>query len=237
MHSRTPAFVLATALLSAPGLAAADPPVHLQTTIGTDAPLAVNVRADLELPGRLRLMASGGVTPDLYLSAFNGIVSASAGTQSDAGLSGIRLTSATSWRVHAGWRPAPNAGLLLMGGYGRVDLSGEVSARELITSVTGLAPPANVPEANGMYDVTATLHTLNAEIGWEFLFLGDHLALMTAVGLMATVDSRTTITPRFTSTTPGAADARRSAQDSIDQVLRSYAFVPTFSLSLGYRFF
>lgn len=87
-----------------------------------------------------------------------------------------------------------------------------------------------------MYDVAATLHTLNAEIGWEFLFFGDRLALMTAVGFMGTVDSRTAITPRFSSTTPGAADARRNAQDAIDQVLRSYAFLPTFSLSLGYRF-
>lgn len=236
MHSRTPAFVLAAALMSAPGLATADPPVHLQTTLGTDAPLAVNLRADLELPGRLRVMASGGFTPGPYLDAFNAIVTATAGSQTDGGFSGVRLTSGTSWRVHAGWRPAPNAGLLLMGGYGRVDLRGEVSARALITSVTGLAPPANVPEATGMYDVAATLHTLNAEIGWEFLFFGDRLALMTAVGFMGTVDSRTAITPRFSSTTPGAADARRNAQDAIDQVLRSYAFLPTFSLSLGYRF-
>jgi hypothetical protein len=63
------------------------------------------------------------------------------------------------------------------------------------------------------------------------------LATQTAVGFVGTVDSRTTITPRFASTTPGAAEARRVAQNWVDQALQSYVFLPTFSLSLGYQSF
>jgi hypothetical protein len=48
--------------------------------------------------------------------------------------------------------------------------------------------------------------------------------------------SGTPSTPQFVSTTPGAAEARVTAQGYIDQVLQSYVFLPTFSLSLGYRF-
>lgn len=236
MHSPASAFVLAAALVTAPALAKADPPVHFQTTLGTDLPLAVTLRGDLELPGRLRLMASAGVTPEPYLAAFNSVLAASSGSQSGSGLMGIQLTGGTSWRVHAGWRPAPNAGLLLMGGYGRVDLRGTANARELIASVTGMTPPPSVPEANGVYDVETTLHTLNAEVGWEFLFFGDHLVLQTAVGVMGTFDSRTAITPRFASTTPGAAEARNAAQTYVDQTVRTYGILPTFSLNLGYRF-
>ena len=60
--------------------------------------------------------------------------------------------------------------------------------------------------------------------------------LQTAVGFVGTIDSQTTITPRFVSTTAGAAAARQTAQGYVDQVLQSYVFLPTFSLSLGYRF-
>ncbi|MDO9018116.1 MAG: hypothetical protein Q8S73_02995 [Deltaproteobacteria bacterium] len=230
------ALALVTPLLCAPALASADP-FHFQVSAGTDAPLAVSLRGDVELPGRLRVMASVGVTPSLYLDAFNGVISAAGGgSQTSAGPYGLRLDRGSMWRVHAGWRPFPGAGLLLMGGYGRLTLSGDASARELITTVTGQPPPAQVPEANGVYDVTSTLHTVSAELGWEFTFFGDHLVIQTAVGFVGTVDSRTAITPQFVSTTPGAAEARVTAQGYIDQVLQSYVFLPTFSLSLGYRF-
>jgi hypothetical protein len=63
------------------------------------------------------------------------------------------------------------------------------------------------------------------------------LAIQTAVGFVGTVDSRTTITPRFASTTPGAAETRRVAQNWVDQALKSSVFLPTVSLSLGYRLF
>jgi len=69
------------------------------------------------------------------------------------------------------------------------------------------------------------------------LFFGDRLVLQMAVGFVGTVDSRTAITPRFASTTPGTAEARRTAQDYVDHVLRSYVFLPTFSISLGFRLF
>lgn len=233
---RCPALALSAALACAPALAGADP-FHFQTSVGTDVPLAVSLRGDVELPGRLRVMASAGVTPAAYLAAFNGVLSAAGGgSQSSSGDLGVRLTEGSMWRVHGGWRPFAGAGLVLMGGYGRLDVAGSASARELITAVTGQAPPAQVPEANGVYDVAATLHAVSAELGWEFLFFGDHLVLQTSVGFVGTVDSRTTITPRFTSTTPGAAEARRAAQTWVDQSLQSYGFLPTFSLSLGYRF-
>lgn len=236
---RSTATALGLVLSLAPAIARADPPVHLQTSIGTDVPVAVSLRGDIEFPGRLRLMASGGVMPGAYLSAFNGIITAAGGgnSQGTNGLLGAQLDHGTAWRVQAGWRPFPGAGFLLMGGYGRIDVSGSANARDVITAVTGTAPPASVPEATGVYDVASTLHTVTAELGWEFLFFNDHLALQTAVGFVGTIDSRTTITPRFASTTPGAAAARTAAQNYVDGVLQSYAFLPTFSLSLGYRFF
>lgn len=239
MRGHAPAFTLVAALaLCAPRTAGADPP-HFQASVGTDAPISLMVRGEVELPGRLRLMASVGTTPQPYLDAFNGVLRAAAGgsTQSSVGILGIRLDSGSAWRLHAGWRPIAGAGLLIMGGYGRLNLAGSANAREVITSITGVPPSPQVPEANGIYDVRATLHMLDVELGREFLFFGDHLVIQTAVGLAGTVDARTTITPRFPSTTPGVAATRTQAQDYTDHVLRSYVFLPTFSLSLGYRFF
>jgi hypothetical protein len=236
---RYPALPLAllASLVLAPALAAADP-LHLQVAAGTEAPVALSLRGDVELPGRLRLMASVGTTPQAYLAAFNGLIRA-AGTssQSSSGLFGIGLDGGSAWRVQGGWRPFAGAGLVLMGGYTRLDLSGSASAREVVTSVTGQAPPPSIPEASGVYSVASTLHMVSAELGWEFLFFGDHLVIQTAVGFVGTIDSRTTITPRFASTTPGAAAARATAQTFVDQALQAYVFLPTFSLSLGYRFF
>jgi len=231
------ALTLLASMGCAPAIALADP-FHFQVAAGTEVPLALSLRGDVELPGRLRVMASVGTTPALYRDAFNGIISA-AGTssQTSSGLYGISLDSGSMWRIHGGWRPFPNAGLLLMAGYARLDLSGTASASELITSVTGRPPPPNVPEANGVYSIASTLHAFNADLGWEFLFFGDRLVLQMAVGFVGTVDSRTAITPRFASTTPGTAEARRTAQEYVDHVLRSYVFLPTFSLSLGFRLF
>jgi hypothetical protein len=237
MRTTAAALTLLTSLVSAPGIGLASP-FHAQASAGTDAPLTLSIRGDIELPGRLRVMVSVGTTPELYRDAYNGIISAAGNSsQTSAGLYGIRMDSGSMWRLHGGWRPFPGAGLLLMGGYGRLDLSGTANARELITSVTGLPPPPNVPEANGLYSIDATLHMVSAELGWEFLFFGDRVVLQTSVGFAGTVDSRTAITPRFASTTPGTAEARRTAQDYVDHVLRSYVFLPTFSLSLGFRFF
>lgn len=237
MRSAATALALLASLACAQAVASADP-LHLQVSVGTDAPLAIAGRAEVELPGRLRLMASYGTTPRIYLDAFEGVISA-AGTssQSPSGLFGIGLDGGSMWRLHGGWRPFAGAGLLLMGGYGRLALSGSASAGEIVTSFTGRAPPPQVPEANGVYGVASTLHTVSAELEWEFVFLSDLLVIQTAVGFVATVDSQTTITPRFTSTTPGSAEARQAAQGYVDEVLQSYVFLPTFSLSLGYRFF
>ncbi|MDB4927726.1 MAG: hypothetical protein JWM10_210, partial [Myxococcaceae bacterium] len=154
MHSR-PALALALlgSLVLAPALAAADP-FHFQVAAGTEAPVALSLRGDIELPGRLRVMASVGTTPQVYLSAFNGLIRA-AGTssQSSSGLLGIGLDRGSSWRVQGGWRPFAGAGLVLMGGYTRLNVSGSASAREVFTSVTGQVPPASVPEASGLYSV------------------------------------------------------------------------------------
>lgn len=236
MKHRALAFALALATTLAPALSHASP-VHAQASLGTDAPLMLSLRGDVELPGRLRVMAAGGFAPTAYVNVINNVLSAGGGGQSGGGLYGIHVDSASAWRVHAGWRPFAGAGLVLMGGYGRLDLAGSASARDVITSVTGVAPPSGIPEANGMYDVTSTLHMLDAELGWEFLLFDDHLVIQTAVGVGATMAAHTTITPRFASTTPGAAAARTQAQNHVDDTLRSYGVVPTISLSLGYRFF
>lgn len=224
---------IALAVALSPVVAAASP-LHLQLAANTDAPLAVGGRVDAELPGRIRLMASGGFAPRAYVNVMNNLLSASDG-QSGGGFYGITIESASAWRVHAGWRPF--AGLLVMGGYGRVDLAGSASARTLITSVTGVAPPASVPEANGVYDVSSTLHMLDAELGWEFTLFDDRLVIQTAVGVGVTMAAATTITPRFASTTPGAAAARTSAESMVNDSLRAWGVVPSMSLSLGYRFF
>ncbi len=235
MKVRAPAIALLLATAMAPSLASANP-FHLQLTASTDAPLAVGLRGDLELPGRLRVAVAGGFAPQPYINVMNNVLTAAGGSQG-GGLYGFTVESASAWRVHAGWRPFSGAGLLLMGGYGRLSMDGAVNARTLITSITGVAPPASVPEANGVYDVSSSLHMVDAELGWEFTMFDDRLVIQTAVGVGFTVAANTTIQPRFTSSTPGAAAARTRAQEDFDSTLRRYGVVPTISLSLGYRFF
>ncbi|MEZ4407501.1 MAG: hypothetical protein R3A52_13650 [Polyangiales bacterium] len=156
----------------------------------------------------------------------------------EAELIGIALQSSFVWRTHVGWRPFTRHGFVVMAGYGLVTLGGGASAEALIAGITGRSLPPGNAGANYTYAVRSTLHMVDVELGWEWLFLRDRPVVGAALGFAGTLTSRTTITPQYTPRAPQAtASLSAYGQEYLDDLLRSYVFTPVLSVSVGYRFF
>ncbi len=236
-----PPLVVAIALALVPSAAVAHP-WHLQGSVGTDFPIALGARLDVEGPYRLRLSTSVGTMPGAYVDAINGIaIAAGWFTQSEADLIRVALRSSFVWRTHLGWRPWARHGFTAMVGYGLVTLGGGASAEQLITGVTGAMPPSHQGGSTSMtysYAVTSTLHMIDVEVGWEWLFLRDRLVVQAALGFAGTLSSRTTITPQYTPRFPQAtANFAAYAAGYLDDTLQAYVFSPVATVTVGYRFF
>lgn len=237
MRSLLAASVLGLVAL-APSRASASP-WRLTLSAGTDFPIALSARADVEGPYRLRASTSLGVMPGAYVDAINALAT-SAGwyTQSEADLIRIALQTSLVWRTHVGWRPFARHGFNVMAGYGLVALGGGASAQQLIAGITGQMPPGNnATAASATYAVSSTLHMIDVELGWEWRLLGEHLVVQAALGFAGTLASHTTITPQYTPRYPQAtATFANYGAAYLDDTLQSYVFTPTLSVFAGYRF-
>lgn len=226
------------AVAVSPSLARADP-WRLTLSAGTDLPLSLSARVDVEGPYRLRLSTSVGVMPGPYVDAINA-VGTSAGwyTQSEADLIRIALQTSFVWRTHLGWRPFERHGFVAMAGYGLVTLGGGASAQQLIAGITGQTLPGNnATVAMATYGVTSTLHLIDIELGWEWRFLREHLVVQATLGFAGTVSSHSAIEAQYSPRYPQATKAFTDYGAAyLDDILQSYVFTPVLSVFAGYRF-
>ncbi len=201
----------------------------------SDLPVQVGGRVQLEIPGRLHLSTSLGVLPKPYVELINAVVVAAGKYDQDtADLIEQCLQNSMVWRLHLGWRPFADYGFYLELGYGLVTLGGGLSGEELIELATG----KTLPEDDGRtYDVSSTLHMIDAELGWRFVLWQD-LTLRVALGFTGTLWAKTNVEPDFPVFFPHVIEAfTRPAERYLNDKYTTYVFMPTVTVALGWRFF
>lgn len=229
--------VTVAALTAAPCARADEPETKWRGAVaaGTELPMSVGVRGQVEAPFRVRLSTTLGVLPGPYVSAINGfLVGIGAYGDDTATLVKSTLSSSLIWRTHVGYRPFAKHGFTVEGGYGLVTLGGGATQATLVTALTGReAPNANDEKT---YSARSTLHMLDIELGWEWEIV-RHLFARVALGGAFTVGSSTTITPDFQPRAPRLTTAFASYGEAyLDDVYTSYVFTPVASVWAGYAF-
>lgn len=234
---RTIGCGLALATLLTCTTARAESPWRLTSYLSTSVPTEVALRATVETPYRFRLTTSVGLLPEPYLALSNAIlVGAEAYNQATADLIEAALGYGLVWKLRAGWRPFAKLGLYVELGYMLATLGGGASGQEIIAGASGQPPPAS--GGGRQYDLAATTHLIDLEIGWRFDLFKQRLWLLVAVGYSGVLGATATVTPDFASSSPRltAAFANASAAYLVD-VLTTYVHTPTVTVAIGYRLF
>lgn len=206
--------------------------------VGTDFPVSVGVRGQLEAPFRLRLSTSLGLLPGPYVDAINAFV-VGVGGYGDSTADVIRSALSTSlvWRTHLGYRPWERLGLHFEAGHGLVALGGSATTSELLTAATGRALPSTDAGTSRSFDVASTLHMLDAEVGWDFP-VAERFLLRASLGGAFTIASATSVTPDFQPRAPRAiAELSSFSEGYLDDLYTSYVFTPVIGVSASYVLF
>jgi hypothetical protein len=187
----------------------------------TRVPVDMGVQATLESPYLVRVSASYGWVPAMYSSLFTGIASSASNDATvSAVLNHTRLQGRT-FRTAIGVRPFAKAGLHLDVGYARVSLDGDL---DLATS----GVPA-LEALGGAYQAHTTVDAWLVEIGSQVEAWGVVFGF--AFGLMGTFAAQTSINAvNGAPASPALGEAARQTESA----LKSYGFVPTLTLRLGF---
>ncbi len=215
--------------------ARARPAEHVRIEAVTTAPIHLGLGMVAELPARLRITAAVGYLPMLYVDGINEVAMAAGGYDDrTARLIERSLESSFVGRAHLGWRPFAGAGFYVEAGYGIVALGGGTSEDTLLALALGLELP---DDPGNRYDVDATLHMLDAEIGWEW-WIADRLSLRLGLGAATTLDSNSSVEPTSARRLPLVTGIFTSiAERELDQVLERYVHTPTITAAIGWRVF
>jgi hypothetical protein len=222
---------LVAAVLLAEGTAAAEG-WSGAVAVGTDFPVSVSVRGEIEAPPRLRASMSLGILPAPYVSAINAFVIAIGGYEEDTGdLVEAAISNSLIWRTHLGFRPFPKLGLYGEVGYGLVALGGQATTSELVAGLTGREVPPG--DESHTLSASSVLHMLDVEIGWAWL-VWESWQLRAAIGGAFTVASSTTIEPDYTPRSWRATQALTDYGEAyLNDVYTAYVFAPVVSVSFG----
>lgn len=185
----------------------------------TRAPVDVGGQLTVESPYRVRWSAGYGWVPTAYSSLFTGIASAASGNTQVAALLDHAALQGRTFRTAIGVRPFARAGLHLDVGYTRVSLDGDLDLG---------AGAGSALSAQGSFQAHATLDAWAVEIGSQVEGWG--MVLGFAFGLMRVSGAKTTITGLGVAANPTLV----SAAQQTDDALKSYGYVPTLTLRLGF---
>lgn len=211
-----------------------DPP-YFDLAAATYVPLSIGAQASLELPARLLAQLDVGWMPGMYGSAINGLVQelgAYDGTIGDF-VDGA-LDGAFVLRLSGGWRPFPDAGFEIVGGYSYISVSGSASPSEL-SALVGGGYERSLAAAGITDDISlhSDLHNFHVALGWRWVAF-EHLVIRANVGYLQTVGSSASVQ------VPGNPELEALANPIVDETLNdiytSYVKLPVLGLSGGYRF-
>jgi hypothetical protein len=230
----------------AAALAEEKPPRHDEATrawhgaigAGTDFPIAVDLRGQLETPIRVRLSSSVGFMPGAYAGAINGFIrSTGAYDQATSDVVSSSFDTSFVFRAHAGFRPFPKEGFYFEAGYGRVAFGGDAHARDVVAAGTGRNLPPSAFGTLDAFHVSSTLHMLDVEVGWEFL-TAKRLLLRGSLGGAFTFAATTTIERDTPGGTPPIVQPYvAEARTRLDQAYTSYGFTPVVGISGSFLVF
>ncbi len=210
--------------------------VHFAVEGITNAPVDIGGRLSIGLPLGLEVSTEVGVMPQVYAQGINGLLLAVKAYPPEVGvLIRTGLQSAFVWRTHLAyyfWR-----GFYLGAGYGLVTLGGGLTAGEALAAVTGENTPAGFP-AGEQIRLTSSLHMIDAEVGYRFLFW-DQLIVRVALGGAFTLGSQTRVSADrlLLDRSSYFQDFARTVEKYLDGTYKSYVFSPVITLGVGYRFF
>lgn len=205
----------------------------------TEVPLMIGAQATLELPYRILVQGEVGVLPGAYVNAIDGVLtSAGAYNATTSDLVRSTLQNSLVVRASAGFRPFSSHGFEIMGGYTLASLGGGVSARQAVEAVSGVAVPAEIPDAQ--IQLRTTIHSLHVSLGWRWV-VADHLVIRASLAYLQSVGSSSSLAvPASVTAVPAVAARVEQVSQAVDTTLNDsytkYAKLPVMGLSLGYRF-
>jgi hypothetical protein len=225
---------------SGPSSAAPSPganPFALDLSAVTWIPLSVGPELSFELPGRVLAQVHLGWMPELYSHTLTDSLE-DAGVY-DSEISNLvdgAVRGATIWRLNAGWRPFPRAGLELTVGYAHVSLDGATNSDEVIPLVPEDVADEIAAEVGNDVDVNldSSIHHFTVGAGWRWL-IADHLVIRANVGYMQAFASHSKLDIQ------GRPDLTGLAAPTVESVLHDhymrYVKLPVVGFGVGYRFF
>jgi hypothetical protein len=218
--------------------AKSDVSTHLHLELVTDVPLHAGGRLDLDLPSGLKLHTTLGGMPEDYIGVINSTVVSLGGYDTKtAEVVAAALKDSLVWRVHAGWRPGHDGAFYLSAGYTLITLGGGVSGEDLLSLATN-EEPDSVSTAH-VYAVDSTLHLLDIEFGWSWVFLNTY-TLRASAGFTGTIIATTKVSPQFApigDTGEKAKTFTDAVEAFLDATYEGNVFTPTLSLAVGIRLF
>lgn len=216
-------------LLAAPAQAAES---HLDLALGTELPLQVGVRAQAELPQRVRASLGAGILPSPYLDLVNEVcVGFGWYTEPTALLIEAALNNALVLQLQGGWRPWEDRGWTIDGGYALALLGGGLARADTARTATS----GTSSDDSGEIRLGATAHMVTLTAGHQWLF-GERWLLRTTVGGAFTAGA--SVTAQVQGGSGAGSRALESATEVLlEDTLTGYVHTPTLGVHLGYRFF
>jgi len=191
----------------------------------THAPVDVGVRAGVDMPFRLRASFGYGWVPAVYSNLLTGIAASASGDAEVAAILNNTSYQGRTVRGQVGVRPFRSLGLYADFGLARLDIHGSLDLAE-----------SGVPALRGLgggYQARTTIDMWLVEVGSQHE-LWDSVLMGLAFGVMGTFDAQTSISVQNGApTSPVLVEAARQT----DSALKTYGFVPTLTLRLGFDFF
>lgn len=216
-----------------------DPEVAVDLALAAEMPLMLGGQATLEVPYRFLFQGEVGVLPGFSIDAVDSaLVGSGAYDATTSELVRNTLRDSLVMRLSAGWRPFPDHGLELLGGYTLVSLGGDVSARQAVESIAGVTVPAEIPDAQ--IAIHSTVHSVHFGLGWRWV-VADHFLVRMSLGYMQAVSSSSHLEVPAelagnATVTNGAAVANGLIDAKLNEIYTTYVKLPVAGLSMGYRF-
>lgn len=187
----------------------------------TRTPVDVGIQGTLESPFHLRLSVSYGWVPNAYSNLFTQIASSASGNAEVSAVLNHASYQGRTFRAAMGLRPFTSRGLHLDVGYARLSLDGALDLAD--SGVAGLQ------SLGGGYRAHTSMDAWMVEIGSQFEEWGVVFGF--AFGLMHTFSAHTDI-----GAVNGAPTSTvlASAAQQTDVALKTYGYVPTLTLRLGF---
>lgn len=209
---------------------ARDPEIPWRTdlTLATEAPLSLGPRLVVEGPYRIRVGASVGFIPGLYVDAINeAVVALGAYDRKVARLIELSLDTSIVARVDLGWRVWEERGFYFQLGYRYVGFGGRVEGEQVSALIEVDLPQTGQRYA---YEVDSAWHMLDAELGWVW-FLPYHILIHAGLGFAGTFEASAKVVSIYT-----LDSYEETATRKLNDIYDRYAFSPLVTLGLGYRF-